>query len=54
MKNKKFIYIYIYDDDIYIYIYIYDDDVIHHLDKLNTFSALALELLSSMARALGL
>ena len=30
-----------------------DDDAIHQLDKLNSFPAIAFELYSSMARALG-
>ena len=31
-----------------------DNDVIHQLDNLNSFSAIAFELFSSMASALGL
>ena len=35
-------------------LYIIYNDAIHQLDKLNSFQAIAFELVSSMARALGL
>ena len=39
---------------LYIYNESIDNDAIHQLDKLNSFLAIAFELYSSMARALGL